>query len=763
MPTKRKVKEVAKLVCGSADQQPPEPPVLEVLISDAPPEPQSDAQSEPLEPLPQQPALEALVPDATPDATPEETEASRAAKCLNALLLWPDKVVNFDKKKTFKAAVSVLIAELDRIKVPLSCLAVLMILLLYAPKLLLLWVPLALIWSATEELHRRLPLPMQARVSKLIPEKVRDSYIVHELSEGIAQVRPFIMVSLYLFCVPLAMIMISGHWILKHCGFKLDPMFSVKTSDDHILLNFKKAKTDEEEESNFFHSPAFNVVTMLFVACGIPAAIAMLTYQHFGVDAALGLSGEDAAGVKEFLSSRLYLMGLGCCLAVLIIRGWFVFPFNFIDTGHTIELNARHLHRRMNGWVEQVLFWNCPWQGTDSIAWADMKTVRYENNKRPLYPLPLGPFEPNSLFYIVMNKLAAFADGITKQSEKPELLHFSTVADPNGCGSKITVNLSHLDGEQRARLFYAIRKFAPHLVVDEEAQGKLLGSGVMHAPQYTQLWFDLLTDDMLVKRAGLLNPGDTLRDGALTVERRLASGGQANIYEAVDADGKNVVLKEFILSTSDAVGALLESAGEFETETALLSILQHERIVRMHDFFAADRRLYIVLEKIDGSSLRQLVKGEHGVFSEDETITVALQVCDVLSYLHGQDLPIVHRDIAPDNIIFDEAAGAKVIDFSLAAAKKVRRTTSTMGKHSYAPPEQIREQPCPQSDIYALGATMYFLLTGEDPKPITVCDVQSKRPDISERLAQIIKHATAFELTDRYADVKWLKLDLEEL
>lgn len=84
-----------------------------------------------------------------------------------------------------------------------------------------------------------------------------------------------------------------------------------------------------------------------------------------------------------------------------------------------------------------------------------------------------------------------------------------------------------------------------------------------------------------------------------------------------------------------------------------------------------------------------------------------------------------------------------------------------MGKHSYAPPEQFRGQPCPQSDIYALGATMYFLLTGEDPKPITSSDVAAKRSDISSQLDGIIKRATAFSLEDRYPAVEWLMLDLE--
>lgn len=632
------------------------------------------------------------------------------------------------------------------------------------PKLLIVVIPLILIWTIGEFIAPKLPLSVRLRAQKLVPESWAQSAWYFELMEGLNQMRPFILVSMYIFCAPMAVAWIFGHWVASIFRSNDESSGPVVAIGEVDRLSFRQnvRKQAEEGEANFFHSPAFSVTCLTVFATGIPAAVTYLVYQLLGIDAILGFPSREPEFKNVFIIIGLYIYSVGCCLTLLFFRNWFTFPTNFLGDESVIELTAKGIRRNVKSWYSRVMTFNAPGAGRDYMQWQEVKSIGYEApNAIRLSPLPTTALPADSLIYKVLNRGAQLIDGVTQRSESSERIFFST-ENAGIPASILTVNLSDLDGSDRARLFYGIRKWAPHVVIDPRVQQKMLGSSVLQAPRYTQMWFELLTDKMPRKRSGSLCPDETLRDGKITVLSRLSSGGQANTYVAQLQSGEEVVLKEFILSAADAVGALVESAGEFETESTLLSELRHERIIKMLDFFAEDRRLYIVLEKAPGCSLREFVK-QHGPLSERQTIELTLQIAEVLEYLHGLSPPVVHRDIAPDNLIFDGHANIKVIDFSLAAAHKSRRTTSTMGKHSYTPPEQLREQPCPASDIYALGATMYFLLSGCDPKPITSSEIRSKRADVSAELDSIIHRATQLDVDKRYSEVGWMKLELESL
>ena len=367
-----------------------------------------------------------------------------------------------------------------------------------------------------------------------------------------------------------------------------------------------------------------------------------------------------------------------------------------------------------------------------------------------------------------MNRLAAFYDSIIDCLGRVERITFKTGSLGAFVSNQISLNLSELTGEERARLFYAVKKWAAHVVIDDKTREKLLGSAVLQEPQYTQVWFDLLTSKQERQRQRALQAGDILGDRYVIIER-IASGGQANAYLATqihespgNASAENYVLKEFILSTSDAVGALLESAREFESEASLLSRLEHEHIVREKDFFAEDRRAYLVLEHIEGKSLRQLVQA-NGPLAQEQVIELAGQMCEVLHYLHSQAPAVVHRDFSPDNLILHETRGLVLIDFSLSGSENAQRKRTVIGKHSYTPPEQFRQQAGPQSDIYALGATLHFLLTGKDPKPISSSSPRLVNGSVLPALNEIVEKATCIDLDKRYAEISWLQLDLQNL
>ncbi len=180
----------------------------------------------------------------------------------------------------------------------------------------------------------------------------------------------------------------------------------------------------------------------------------------------------------------------------------------------------------------------------------------------------------------------------------------------------------------------------------------------------------------------------------------------------------------------------------------------------MKEVFLADNRAYIVLEHVMGSTLRAFVK-EHGKLSEEQATKFAAQMCDILTYLHGQNPPIIHRDFTPDNLLLQNDGSIKLIDFSIAETSSKRTRSETAGKHSYTSPEQFRGEASTQSDIYALGATMYYILIGKDPVPISMSNPCNMDSTISSKLGATIAKATTLQLEDRYESADWLKLDLD--
>lgn len=161
----------------------------------------------------------------------------------------------------------------------------------------------------------------------------------------------------------------------------------------------------------------------------------------------------------------------------------------------------------------------------------------------------------------------------------------------------------------------------------------------------------------------------------------------------------------------------------------------------MKDNFIEDHRFYLVLEHAQGDSLRKLID-ESGPMSNMETMELAVQLLGILSHLHTMSPPVIHRDFTPENIIIAEDGTPKLIDFNVARQSESTATRTVVGKHSYLPPEQFRGKACPQSDIYALGATLFFALTGEDPEPISASKPRDKSLTVDSHLDNIIFRAT---------------------
>jgi tRNA A-37 threonylcarbamoyl transferase component Bud32 len=281
---------------------------------------------------------------------------------------------------------------------------------------------------------------------------------------------------------------------------------------------------------------------------------------------------------------------------------------------------------------------------------------------------------------------------------------------------------------------------------------------------YTQLWFKYYSKSSDRKRAGQLEKDEVLKEGRYTISRRIGGGGQGTAYVAHDAyeSGATIVLKEYILPVHRGEQVMEESASKLRREAELLAKIDHPNIVKLLDEFVEDHRGYIAMEYVIGEQLKTFVT-QHGVQSEETVVEIAKQICSMLEYLHGMDPPIIHRDVTPDNLIRQEDGIVKLVDFNVAHQLESAATATVVGKHAYIPPEQFRGKPTPQSDIYGLGCTMHYLLTGADPEPLTVSRPRSLNDAVSEQLDEIVAKCTAMDAKKRFQTAQEVLDALEAL
>lgn len=309
-----------------------------------------------------------------------------------------------------------------------------------------------------------------------------------------------------------------------------------------------------------------------------------------------------------------------------------------------------------------------------------------------------------------------------------------------------------------AEFFSAVRAWAPDSLPDN--MEVLSGES-----NYTRLWFDSFTQTQGRHCSGELQIGTQLQDGKYSIVANIGQGGQGTAYLAdtthtLQTDGlpAAVVLKEYILPMHHfkTQSILTENAEKLHKEATILERIDHEQIVRLFGHFVEDFRGYLVMEHIEGVSLKDLVASE-GKQPEPFVMDIASQICDILTYLHGLSPPILHRDLTPDNLILQTDGKVKLVDFNVAHQMESSATATVVGKHTYIPPEQFKGKPTPQSDVYALGCTMHFLLTGEEPEPLTVSSPRLLRQEISSFADNIVRTATAIDTSARFASAKELQ------
>jgi len=256
-----------------------------------------------------------------------------------------------------------------------------------------------------------------------------------------------------------------------------------------------------------------------------------------------------------------------------------------------------------------------------------------------------------------------------------------------------------------------------------------------------------------------LATGSKILQGRYEIIDILGQGGMGTVYMARDLrlNGRECVVKKLrddFYREEDRQKA----QGFFEREAAVLSKLQHPNIVHILDYFKEESDCYLVMEYVKGSDLHHILTQDRRgqPFDEDgQVIPWAIQICDVLSYLHTEN--VIYRDLKPSNIMIDIKGQVKLVDFGIARRWEEPGENTHVVSAGYSPPEQYWGAAGPQSDIYALGATMTFLLTGKDPEALHQSSPIQVNPDVSEYTDKLIQRATAQDLNERFQTVEEMR------
>ena len=266
----------------------------------------------------------------------------------------------------------------------------------------------------------------------------------------------------------------------------------------------------------------------------------------------------------------------------------------------------------------------------------------------------------------------------------------------------------------------------------------------------------------------------TLLNDRYRLEEQIGSGGMSTVYRAYDPTLERWVAIKLMHS---AISSDPDQLERFRREARTVARLSHPHVVTVIDFGEDDGMPYIVLEYIEGETLKERIR-RMGRLPVAEAVAYAIEIGRALSAAHAERL--VHRDVKPQNVLIDREGRAKVTDFGIARSLEVQGLTApgrVLGTTDYVAPEQaLGHDVTEQSDLYSLAVVLFEMLTGEvpfkaesqvavamkhvrDPLP----DVQRLRPEVSSALAAVVDHASAKETANRYSTATDMVSDLEEV
>lgn len=256
----------------------------------------------------------------------------------------------------------------------------------------------------------------------------------------------------------------------------------------------------------------------------------------------------------------------------------------------------------------------------------------------------------------------------------------------------------------------------------------------------------------------------TLVDGKYRVLRAVGKGGMSTVYQAVnEKENKIWAVKEMPKDSAQSFEGVRQN---LSVETELLKRLNHPNLPRIIDVIDTEEALLIVMDYIEGNTLADAIE-KSGAQDQDDVVDWAMQLCDVLGYLHSRVPPIIYRDMKPSNVMLRPDGSIALIDFGSARLfnASTAEDATWLGTMGYAAPEQYggHGQTDARTDIYGLGATMYHLVTGHDPSkpPYEMVPVRNLDPSLSSGLEKIILKCTQRDPRERYGSCAELMVDLE--
>ncbi len=262
-------------------------------------------------------------------------------------------------------------------------------------------------------------------------------------------------------------------------------------------------------------------------------------------------------------------------------------------------------------------------------------------------------------------------------------------------------------------------------------------------------------------------PGRVLA-GRYRIERLLGEGAAGMVWLARDTRAKGHVWAVKELDFSHLPDHERDEAWRlFVREAAMLMQLRHECLPEVIERFQENGREYLVMERVEGPTLDSVLKAHPGPLPEHEVAGWGAQLCQVLTYLHELDPPIVYRDLKPANVMVGVRGPLKLVDFGIARSMNPARPgdTTAYGTPGYAPLEQYVGKATPQSDLYALGATLYQLLTGRAPEEFSFRFLPARQlnPELSPEMEGLLAHLLQKEPADRPATAREVQARLEPL
>lgn len=251
-----------------------------------------------------------------------------------------------------------------------------------------------------------------------------------------------------------------------------------------------------------------------------------------------------------------------------------------------------------------------------------------------------------------------------------------------------------------------------------------------------------------------LAPG-TLLAQRYKIAQVIGTGGTSAVYGVTDLRTPQVwAVKE--LWSNNPVFNEEQIRHQLGAEVRLLSGLRHPNLPRIVDSFEENGRHYIVMDFVQGQTLKTILS-QAKTFPLELVLDLGCKLASVLDYLHQQDPPIIFRDLKPANIMIGEGGALKLIDFGIARhfSQSATQDTQALGTPGYAPPEQYGKtegQSDRRADIYALGANLHEMLTGQNPgrTPFRFAPVTGSRPEVSEQLAKLVAKCVELDPESRF-------------